>query len=231
MLALRGLESEVTRERLAQVNGWRRRTRVHSRCRRYLSHRGGLPNRRRMGQRTCRQSRRRREACEPTHARSDRAAPASPRAPQDDAFRSAPRTRNSETRRWACLEGYRALEGPYGPSRRWGMGPVAPGQSSHLGPSREPPRPAARVNLFTGCGAAWLARLTGGQEVGSSNLPSPTTKMQVDWVKWTADEVVRFFCPYRQPYKSPIFLPQRSCAEDSVGRRPETASGDREGAN
>ena len=26
----------------------------------------------------------------------------------------------------------------------------------------------------TGCGAAWLARLTGGQEVGSSNLPSPT---------------------------------------------------------
>ena len=25
-----------------------------------------------------------------------------------------------------------------------------------------------------GCGAAWLARLTGGQEVGSSNLPSPT---------------------------------------------------------
>ncbi len=27
---------------------------------------------------------------------------------------------------------------------------------------------------MTGCGAAWLARLTGGQEVGSSNLPSPT---------------------------------------------------------
>ena len=26
----------------------------------------------------------------------------------------------------------------------------------------------------TGCGAVWLARLTGGQEVGSSNLPSPT---------------------------------------------------------
>ena len=26
----------------------------------------------------------------------------------------------------------------------------------------------------TGCGAAWLARLSGGQEVGSSNLPSPT---------------------------------------------------------
>ena len=25
-----------------------------------------------------------------------------------------------------------------------------------------------------GCGAVWLARLTGGQEVGSSNLPSPT---------------------------------------------------------
>ena len=28
---------------------------------------------------------------------------------------------------------------------------------------------------YTGCGAAWLARLTGGQEVGSSNLPSPTS--------------------------------------------------------
>ena len=28
----------------------------------------------------------------------------------------------------------------------------------------------------TGCGAAWLARLTGGQEVGSSNLPSPTAR-------------------------------------------------------
>jgi hypothetical protein len=28
--------------------------------------------------------------------------------------------------------------------------------------------------MQTGCGAAWLARLSGGQEVGSSNLPSPT---------------------------------------------------------
>ena len=28
--------------------------------------------------------------------------------------------------------------------------------------------------MHTGCGAAWLARLSGGQEVGSSNLPSPT---------------------------------------------------------
>lgn len=27
-----------------------------------------------------------------------------------------------------------------------------------------------------GCSAAWLACLTGGQEVGSSNLPTPTTK-------------------------------------------------------
>ena len=33
---------------------------------------------------------------------------------------------------------------------------------------------------MTGCGAAWLARLTGGQEVGSSNLPSPTTNVLAD---------------------------------------------------
>ena len=31
-----------------------------------------------------------------------------------------------------------------------------------------------RLHMHTGCGAAWLARLSGGQEVGSSNLPSPT---------------------------------------------------------
>ena len=30
------------------------------------------------------------------------------------------------------------------------------------------------LHMHTGCGAAWLARLSGGQEVGSSNLPSPT---------------------------------------------------------
>ena len=41
----------------------------------------------------------------------------------------------------------------------------------------------ARVVGFTGCGAAWLARLTGGQEVGSSNLPSPTINVQVRWHK------------------------------------------------
>jgi hypothetical protein len=37
------------------------------------------------------------------------------------------------------------------------------------GPGRQDP-----WEFHTGCGAAWLARLTGGQEVGSSNLPSPT---------------------------------------------------------
>ena len=31
----------------------------------------------------------------------------------------------------------------------------------------------------TGCGAAWLARLTGGQEVAGSNPASPTRKEQV----------------------------------------------------
>ncbi len=33
--------------------------------------------------------------------------------------------------------------------------------------------------MLSGYGAAWLARLTGGQEVGSSNLPSPTIEHQV----------------------------------------------------
>ena len=32
---------------------------------------------------------------------------------------------------------------------------------------------------MTGCGAAWLARLTGGQEVPGSNPGSPTTEVQV----------------------------------------------------
>ena len=36
-----------------------------------------------------------------------------------------------------------------------------------------------RIWSITGCGAAWLARLTGGQEVGSSNLPSPTEETGV----------------------------------------------------
>mgnify|MGYP000660459479 CR=1 FL=1 len=37
----------------------------------------------------------------------------------------------------------------------------------------------ATIKPATGCGAAWLARLSGGQEVGSSNLPSPTKKALV----------------------------------------------------
>jgi hypothetical protein len=37
---------------------------------------------------------------------------------------------------------------------------------------------AGRIDV-AGRGAAWLARLTGGQEVGSSNLPGPTEKVQV----------------------------------------------------
>ena len=36
-------------------------------------------------------------------------------------------------------------------------------------------RRSGRVRVRTGCGAAWLARLTGGQEVESSNLSSPTS--------------------------------------------------------
>ena len=50
---------------------------------------------------------------------------------------------------------------------RRGLGPTAGG---------DPPVGSSAV---TGCGAVWLARLTGGQEVGSSNLLSPTRKHQV----------------------------------------------------
>ena len=35
------------------------------------------------------------------------------------------------------------------------------------------------VSCSTGCGAAWLARLTGGQEVAGSNPASPTIEVQV----------------------------------------------------
>lgn len=42
-------------------------------------------------------------------------------------------------------------------------------------PTADPPL-GSPGHLHTGCGAAWLARLSGGQEVPSSNLGSPTTE-------------------------------------------------------
>ena len=42
------------------------------------------------------------------------------------------------------------------------------------GGGRFPGRVESSRYIRTGCGAVWLARLSGGQEVGSSNLPSPT---------------------------------------------------------
>ena len=51
----------------------------------------------------------------------------------------------------------------------------------HLGRPRTPrggmareKSPGQRVEVHAGCGAAWLARLTGGQEVAGSNPASPT---------------------------------------------------------
>src|SRR2546421_8999441 len=38
--------------------------------------------------------------------------------------------------------------------------------------------PTGRILMETGRGAAWLARLTGGQKVGSSNLPGPTASFE-----------------------------------------------------
>ena len=51
---------------------------------------------------------------------------------------------------------------PAGPD---GMGAAAP-RTAGLGPR-------GKIDV-SGRGAAWLARLTGGQKVGSSNLPGPT---------------------------------------------------------
>src|SRR5690606_414782 len=53
---------------------------------------------------------------------------------------------------------------PGSPTDRWARCRFCP--SGPLGYSDPSP----------GCGAVWLARLTGGQEVGSSNLPSPTAR-------------------------------------------------------
>ncbi len=49
--------------------------------------------------------------------------------------------------------------------------------------------PGQRVEGHTGCGAAWLARLTGGQEVAGSNPASPTRKGQVRGSQWPGDPV------------------------------------------
>jgi hypothetical protein len=60
------------------------------------------------------------------------------------------------------------------PVGRWRGGPAT--VQRHR---RRAGQPLSRGFAVSGCGAAWLARLTGGQEVGSSNLPSPTTKVKV----------------------------------------------------
>ena len=49
--------------------------------------------------------------------------------------------------------------------------------------------PGQRVEGHTGCGAAWLARLTGGQEVAGSNPASPTRKVQVRGSQWPGNPV------------------------------------------
>lgn len=67
--------------------------------------------------------------------------------------------------------------------RRPGAPLAAPGWSavSRSHPQRGPEdhRGPTTCRGVTGCGAVWLARLTGGQEVGGSNPLSPTTKVQV----------------------------------------------------
>src|SRR6266567_9378039 len=57
---------------------------------------------------------------------------------------------------------------------------------SRLSPAPLQGAASSTIALNTGCGAAWLARLTGGQEVAGSNPASPTRKVQVrrgfwDW--------------------------------------------------
>jgi hypothetical protein len=71
--------------------------------------------------------------------------------------------------------------------------------------------PAARLMTLTGCGAAWLARLTGGQEVGSSNLPSPTGTYQVDGQKGPPRRWSVFSPPHRALQISDIPIFRYSC--------------------
>ena len=57
-----------------------------------------------------------------------------------------------------------------------------------------------------GCGAVWLARLTGGQEVGSSNLPSPTGITSTPGVSHVAGSL-------RHPRGGPFTTPAKTCTK------------------
>ena len=66
-----------------------------------------------------------------------------------------------------------------GSPRRAGAAPRARRRPRPRRRGEAPRRPAGltgRLPGHTGCGAAWLARLTGGQEVAGSNPASPTTR-------------------------------------------------------
>ena len=76
------------------------------------------------------------------------------------------RARRDPTRHGACSVALQAAGG-----RRVHLPRLAP-RPARGGDSRSGLTRYARP--LTGCGAAWLARLTGGQEVASSNLASPT---------------------------------------------------------
>ena len=108
---------------------------------------------------TCRGARR--AAASTTRTRSLRTARASSAAP-----RSASRRSRSTARSPVALlaPGHRARRLP-----RLAPDPGHPVAGAALR------RPALRCRR-TGCGAVWLARLTGGQEVGGSNPLSPTRK-------------------------------------------------------
>ncbi len=108
------------------------------------------------------------------------------------------RTSRPPTDSWRRAAGFRTPAGPprcarvrcawkdSGCSRNPSEKPPRTGRFRALGTRQGTPRatPGAKSrsrwrSRGTGCGAAWLARLTGGQEVPGSNPGSPTMKVQV----------------------------------------------------
>ncbi len=72
---------------------------------------------------------------------------------------------------------------------------------------------------YTGCSAAWLARLTGGQEVGGSNPLSPTSRVCPTKAKCT-------FCSGSGPFLIGIYLESRIMRISEAGiSLPESMPG------
>ena len=138
--------------------------------------------------------------------------------------------------RAARVRGGRRPRAPRGRARRRrGRAARGPARRARRGGSRWPPAGCATTPTsatasrrsrpvgsprHTGCGAAWLARLTGGQEVAGSNPASPTTKAEP--ASQTA-ESVDFVTPLRFLSRPPAAL--TTSLLGSAVRRRSVASG------